>query len=304
MFIFTDNFNGFIMTHIPKSHPRYQSLMARELITRGVQIGITSQAGLIAQGRGEAFDYLIGEKTIDSAAHAETCACALLLLADNPVISVNGNAAALVSNGLVTLAEVLGAKLEVNLFHRTNERVERITKHLEEAGATHVLGRTAEPLLALDHDRNRAERDGLYSADVVLVLLEDGDRCNVLTQMDKIVIAVDLNPLSRTARTAHVSIVDNIVRVIPNMIEIAREMKKMTPSEMWSYVDSYDNNIVLADALEEIKEHLFQVQNDLLAGTDYDPTNIKESAEHTEREMKRIRKKKEVLMRGADLILE
>ncbi|NLI63041.1 MAG: phosphopantothenate/pantothenate synthetase [Methanosarcinaceae archaeon] len=294
------------MTEIPRSHPRYQSLLARELITQGVLSGITSKHGLIAQGRGEAFDYLIGEKTIDSAAHAETCACALLLLAENPVISVNGNAAALVSSGLVTLAEVLDAKLEVNLFHRTDERVELITKYLEEAGAKHVLGRTAEPLLDLDHERNRAERDGLYSADVVLVLLEDGDRCNVLTQMDKIVIAVDLNPLSRTSQTAHVSIVDNIVRVIPNMIEIAREMKGMDDEKLWEFVDSFDNGIALADAIEEIKVNLTGVQYELLSGTDFDPKKGHEISDEQKRalEEERIRKKREVLMKGSDLILE
>jgi len=47
---------------IPRSHPRYKSLMTRELIVEGVKKGITSTQGLIAQGRGEAFDYLIGEK--------------------------------------------------------------------------------------------------------------------------------------------------------------------------------------------------------------------------------------------------
>src|SRR5574341_1538056 len=81
---------------IPKSHPRYESLMTRELIVKGVEKGITSIHGLIAQGRGEAFDYLIGEKTTETALQAEKAAAAVLLLAKKPVISVNGNAAALV----------------------------------------------------------------------------------------------------------------------------------------------------------------------------------------------------------------
>ena len=45
---------------IPKSHPRYTSLKIREKIVDGVKKGITSQHGLIAHGRGEAFDYIIG----------------------------------------------------------------------------------------------------------------------------------------------------------------------------------------------------------------------------------------------------
>ncbi len=311
---------GGIMTDIPESHPRYQSLLTRELITQGVKNGITTQQGLIAQGRGEAFDYLIGEKTIDSAAHAETCACALLLLADNPVISVNGNAAALVPDGLVMLAEILGAKLEVNLFHRTDERVHRIVERLHEAGAADVLGETAEPYLPLDHERSRAEKEGIASADVVLVLLEDGDRCTALADMDKLVIAVDLNPLSRTARTAHVSIIDNIVRVIPNMIEIAKELKTMTPAEIWSYVEDYDNELVLADALEEIKEHIMTVQEDLLtensdennddedkggSGQSDGPVLLTPEEEAAfEAEKKRLEDKKKVIMRGADLMMD
>ncbi len=55
---------------VPKSHPRYKSLMTRDRIVKGVEKGITSLHGLIAQGRGEAFDYLIGEKTNDFAKKA------------------------------------------------------------------------------------------------------------------------------------------------------------------------------------------------------------------------------------------
>ena len=61
---------------IPKSHPRFVSLMTRELIVEGVRKGITSTQGLIAQGRGEAFDYLIGEKSIESALYAQKVAAA------------------------------------------------------------------------------------------------------------------------------------------------------------------------------------------------------------------------------------
>lgn len=49
---------------IPESHPRYQSLLTRHRIEEGVEKGITSRQGLIAQGRGEAFDYLLGERTL------------------------------------------------------------------------------------------------------------------------------------------------------------------------------------------------------------------------------------------------
>ena len=52
------------MQEIPEEHPRYFSLITREKISMAVKKGIAHETGLIAHGRGEAFDYLIGEKTI------------------------------------------------------------------------------------------------------------------------------------------------------------------------------------------------------------------------------------------------
>ena len=96
-----------VMAHIPKSHPRYLSLMTRKKIEHAVVNGIASHVGLIAHGRGEAFDYLIGEKTNDAAKKFIDSAAALLLIAKNPVISVNGNAAALVPKELVKLSKLI-----------------------------------------------------------------------------------------------------------------------------------------------------------------------------------------------------
>ncbi len=62
------------MNKIPKSHPRYRSLLEREKLVEGFHKGLVAEAGLIAQGRGEAFDYLIGERTIPSALKATRAA--------------------------------------------------------------------------------------------------------------------------------------------------------------------------------------------------------------------------------------
>ncbi len=107
---------------IPKSHPRYFSLVQREKLVDGFKKGIVAAEGLIAQGRGEAFDYILGEKTLKPAMEAGKAAAAFLLLAKRPVISVNGNAAALSAKEIVKLAKVVGAKIEVNLFYRTEKR--------------------------------------------------------------------------------------------------------------------------------------------------------------------------------------
>ncbi|MFW5898826.1 MAG: 4-phosphopantoate--beta-alanine ligase, partial [Candidatus Saliniplasma sp.] len=209
------------MTDIPESHPRYVSLKTREMLVEGVEVGITSKAGLIAHGRGEAFDYLIGEETIPTAEKAERYAVKVMREADNAVISVNGNVAALVPDSIVKLGEHLDAKLEVNLFHRTEERMEKIEAKLRENGAEKVFGlEPDEKIPGLDHARALCSSEGIYSSDVVLVPLEDGDRAKALSDMGKTVITIDLNPLSRTSQVSDVTIVDNIIRAVPNMIEM------------------------------------------------------------------------------------
>jgi len=79
------------MGDITKSHPRFVSLMTRKKISDAIKKGFVHETGLIAHGRGEAFDYLIGEKTIPIVDDAEKIAAASLLIAENPVISLNGN---------------------------------------------------------------------------------------------------------------------------------------------------------------------------------------------------------------------
>jgi 4-phosphopantoate--beta-alanine ligase len=245
------------MTDIPVDHPRYRSLVTRELVVKGVTEGITSMQGLIAQGRGEAFDYLLGERTTGSALQAERAAVAMMLLAKRPVISVNGNAAALVPGELCELSIALNAPLEVNLFHRTEERVAKIVSLLRSKGCATIYGDRPDRLIpGLSHDRAKAHSMGIYGADVVLVPLEDGDRCEALLKMGKKVIAIDLNPLSRTARAATVTIVDNIVRAIPNMGAMAREMKALDVAGLAKMVGTYDNDRALALALDDMADNI------------------------------------------------
>ncbi|CAB49608.1 4-phosphopantoate--beta-alanine ligase [Pyrococcus abyssi] len=245
------------MVKIPKSHPRYWSLLYREKIIEGMERGITAKAGLIAHGRGEAFDYLIGEKTIKPAEEAMRAAVAKLLLAKHPVLSVNGNVAALVPRETVELAKVLRAKLEVNLFYRTEERVKKIAEVLREAGAEEVLGiNPTKRIPGLESERGKVDEEGIWKADVVLVPLEDGDRTEALVRMGKFVITVDLNPLSRSARMADITIVDNIIRAYPRMIELAKEMRNYPREKLEEIVKNYDNSRILSEVLIHIKDRL------------------------------------------------
>jgi len=226
---------------IPESHPRYESLLTRHRIEAGVEQGITSTQGLIAQGRGEAFDYLLGEETIHSADEAARVAAAHLLRADHPVLSVNGNVAALVPEEMVDLAAATGAALEVNLFNRSDERMRAIVEHLQAHGATDVKGLAADARIpGLDHERAKVDADGIYAADVVLVPLEDGDRAAALAEMGKTGIVIDLNPMSRSARTAAVPIVDNVVRAIPNVTAHARELRDASDAELDAIIEGFD----------------------------------------------------------------
>lgn len=210
---------------IPKSHPRYASLVRREKLVQGWRDGLVVPEGLVAQGRGEAFDYLLGEETPAPALVAEKAAAAFLLTAAHPVISVNGNVAALAPKELVGLARTVSARIEVNLFHRTEARVARIVKALRAAGARDVLGlRPDARIPGLESKRALCHREGIYSADVVLVPLEDGDRTEALVRMGKTVISIDLNPLSRTSRHASVPVVDELTRALPNIETFAKEL--------------------------------------------------------------------------------
>ena len=201
-----------VRVSIPSSHPRKESLILREKIVEGMVRGAVVPEGLIAHGRGECFDYLLGEKTRPFAFKALKAAAALLLKAEKPVISVNGNMAALCARELVELAEALKAPLEVNLFYRSRERVKSVARLLEEAGGQRILaGEPQVELPGLESPRRLVSREGIYSADVVFMGIEDGDRVEALRRQGKSVITVDLNPLSRSAVKASITIVDNVV---------------------------------------------------------------------------------------------
>ncbi len=211
---------------IPKDHPRYKSLMTRERLAHMVEEGLVTPTGLISHGRGEAYDYLMGEKSIAPALEAEKVAAAYLLRAKNPVVCVNGNAAALDPENLIALANAVPAKMEVNLFHRTPERMEGLISYLESKGASNVLGRNPDCRIeGLNHDRALCTKEGIFDSDVIVVPIEDGDRAEALVSMGKVVISIDLNPLSRTSCKATVPISDEMTRALENIIGYIQELR-------------------------------------------------------------------------------
>lgn len=248
--------------HVESGHPRAESIRTRERMTHHVGTKVLALAGLIAHGRGEAFDYLLGEETTPAGKKAITAAAAALILAERPVLSVNGNAAALCAEDIVRLSEASGAKMEVNLFHRLPGREEAIEAVLREAGAQDVLGVGEAASARIDEinsDRRRVDPEGIYVADTVFVPLEDGDRTEGLVKMGKTVIAVDLNPLSRTAQYATITIVDNLLRAVPLLVSEVERLKNLDEGKLRGILSSYSNREILSESMRVMESRLHEL---------------------------------------------
>ena len=242
------------------SHPRYDSLLKRHLLESAAQKGMLAGSALIAHGRGEAYDYLIGEKTIETAMTATKHALYRLKIANNPVISVNGNTTALAGEELMKLASLLDCPIEVNIFYRTPERMSVLLNHLEEVKQkfglnVEILGASPDARIpGLEGPRAKCCHNGIFLSDVILVPLEDGDRCEALVAMGKTVIVVDLNPLSRSAKMGSITIVDEITRVGKNLVSMFEDQE-----EVLQLPFDNDNNLRLT--LKHINQSLVELSN-------------------------------------------
>ena len=258
------------MARIPDSHPRKKSLESRQKIVDGNSMGLLADSAMIAHGRGEAFDYLLGERTTESAREAIRESAARLRNAIRPVISVNGNTTVLAGDGAIRLAAVLGCPIEVNLYYRTPSRVKGLISLLEEwkfnlsqeaapdgfygdwketVEGVSLLGEFPNfKIEGLEGPRSNCTVEGIGGADTVLVPLEDGDRCEALISLDKEVLVVDLNPLSRSARMASVTIVDEVSRAFEGILSCLLNDSDYRQTE-------WDNQKSLKDSLKDIGEH-------------------------------------------------
>ncbi len=248
------------MGEIPDSHPRRASLLARQSLVEAAAEGLLADSAMIAHGRGEAFDYLLGEKTSDSARLAIREMAARLMASADPVISVNGNTVVLAGHDLIRVAAVVGCPIEVNLYYRTPERVvgllTRLGEQAEEVAngpppdgwegdwsaavySVTLLGSSPDDSISgLEGPRAVCCREGIGGADTVLVPLEDGDRCEALVALDKQVLVIDLNPLSRTAMTATVTVVDEVSRAASVLLsEVVKG--EVVPTE-WNNTECLD----------------------------------------------------------------
>jgi 4-phosphopantoate--beta-alanine ligase len=95
------------------------------------------------------------------------------------------------------------------------------------------------------------------------VPLEDGDRTEALRRLGKTVIAIDLNPLSRTSRAASITIVDNIVRALPKLIEEVESLKGFRVDELRQIVAGYNNEEVLKEVISYMLNRLHTLSREL-----------------------------------------
>jgi 4-phosphopantoate--beta-alanine ligase len=257
------------MVEVPESHPRKKSLLSRQKIVDATKNGLLADSAMIAHGRGEAFDYLLGEKTSNSARLAIKESASRLIESDNPIISVNGNTVVLAGKSLIRVAAVLNCPIEVNIYYRTEERISKLNSFLEKqkeivsqeknpdnwigdwnsaVKSVEILGKEGDGRIqGLEGPRSICSSQGIEKADVILVPLEDGDRCEALVNLGKQVLVVDLNPLSRTAKMATITIVDEISRAAELLLEYA--INKEEKSAKWN------NQGILNDALKIIAEN-------------------------------------------------
>ena len=261
------------MVEVPESHPRKKSLLSRQKIVDATKNGLLADSAMIAHGRGEAFDYLLGEKTSNSARLAINESASRLIEADNPVISVNGNTAVLAGKSLIRVAAVLNCPIEVNIYYRTEERMSKLNSFLEKqkeivsqeknpdnwigdwnnaVKSVKILGKEGDGRIqGLEGPRSICSSQGIEKADVILVPLEDGDRCEALVNLGKQVLVVDLNPLSRTAKMATITIVDEISRAAELLLEDV-----INKEQMESWLDfAWNNQDILNDALKIIADN-------------------------------------------------
>jgi 4-phosphopantoate--beta-alanine ligase len=110
------------------------------------------------------------------------------------------------------------------------------------------------------------EAKGIFEADLVLLGIEDGDRVEALRKAGKKVIVIDLNPLSRSAFKASITIIDNVVRALPKLRLEIEKLRSASKQRLRREAASYDNRKTLAEALNYIRGRLEKLASNLASG--------------------------------------
>ena len=132
------------------------------------------------------------------------------------------------------------------------DRRKKIANTLLRYGAKNVLGADATNsvrLPGISSARSMVDKRGIAASDLVLVALEDGDRTSALKAAGKTIIAIDLNPLSRTAQDADITIVDNLTRSTRMLAIQYKLLSGRSKPALKKILDGFDNNACLASGI-------------------------------------------------------
>ena len=105
------------------------------------------------------------------------------------------------------------------------------------------------PPARISSARSMVDKRGIAASDLVLVALEDGDRTSALKAAGKTIIAIDLNPLSRTAQDADITIVDNLTRSTRMLAIQYKLLSGRSKPALKKILDGFDNNACLASGI-------------------------------------------------------
>jgi 4-phosphopantoate--beta-alanine ligase len=65
---------------------------------------------------------------------------------------------------------------------------------------------------------------------------------------------------------ADITIVDNIIRAIPNMIKFANELSSYSEKELKEIVSEYDNRMMLSMAIKKMRDYLTEMAEEIFKG--------------------------------------
>ncbi len=68
--------------------------------------------------------------------------------------------------------------------------------------------------------------------------------------------AIDLNPLSRTAQAATITIVDNVIRSVPRIEYWIHELKDTKRSDLYILIKAWDNTKNLTEVMSFLSKRL------------------------------------------------
>ncbi|VUT24061.1 MAG: 4-phosphopantoate--beta-alanine ligase [Candidatus Methanolliviera sp. GoM_asphalt] len=223
------------MTKIPKSHPRYSSLITREKLIEAYEEGILDEGALIEFGREEAVDYLIGERTIEEAYRSTKVAVSYILLSKNPMIVLDGVCLALSANKIKKICRSLG--LSVYLGEDLSEVRERLIGRLKAEGI--------EPKERMDTD-----------------LLIFHGKNKILKYFNGRKIYFGLNIFSNDLKGVDVIIIDSIIRFFSNIEEIFDKLREKRIRELIEITKDYKKEEIFMETLNFVIKRIEKTSDD------------------------------------------